>query len=36
MASGNFVSGARRVVVRQDGALILRPELDIATCRKSA
>jgi 3',5'-cyclic AMP phosphodiesterase CpdA len=36
MASGNFTRGARRVVVQQDGALILRPEADPARCRKSA
>jgi 3',5'-cyclic AMP phosphodiesterase CpdA len=36
LASGNFTRGERRAVVQQDGALILRPEPDPATCRKSA
>jgi 3',5'-cyclic AMP phosphodiesterase CpdA len=36
MASGSFTRGPRRVVVEQDGALILRPETDPAACRKSA
>jgi 3',5'-cyclic AMP phosphodiesterase CpdA len=34
--SGSFTRGPRRVVVRQDGALILRPDTDFTTCRKSA
>jgi hypothetical protein len=36
MASGNFARGARRVVVQQNGALVVRPEPDPATCQKSA
>jgi 3',5'-cyclic AMP phosphodiesterase CpdA len=36
MASKTFVPGVRRVVVQQDGALVLRPEPGSATCRKSA
>jgi 3',5'-cyclic AMP phosphodiesterase CpdA len=36
MASETFVPGVRRVVVQQDGALVLRPESGSATCRKSA
>jgi 3',5'-cyclic AMP phosphodiesterase CpdA len=36
MATESFVPAARRVVVQQDGALILRPEPDPATCRQSA
>jgi 3',5'-cyclic AMP phosphodiesterase CpdA len=35
MTSGNFMAGARHVVVQQDDGLILRPEPDPATCRKS-
>ena len=35
-ASESFVQGARRVVAQQEGALVLRPEPDTATCRKSA
>jgi 3',5'-cyclic AMP phosphodiesterase CpdA len=34
--SERFVQGARRVVVQQEGALVLCPEPDAATCRKSA
>ena len=34
--SEGFVPGPRRVVVQQDGALILRPEPANATCRRSA
>jgi 3',5'-cyclic AMP phosphodiesterase CpdA len=36
IASETFVPGVRRVVVQQNGALILRPEPGSATCRKSA
>jgi 3',5'-cyclic AMP phosphodiesterase CpdA len=36
IASETFVPGVRRVVVQQDGALILSPEPGSATCRKSA
>lgn len=36
LMGGSFVPGARRVVVQQDGALVLRPAPDSATCRKSA
>jgi 3',5'-cyclic AMP phosphodiesterase CpdA len=35
-ASESFMQGARRVVVQQEGALVLCPEPDAATCRKSA
>jgi 3',5'-cyclic AMP phosphodiesterase CpdA len=35
-ASGTFARAARRVVAQQNGALILSPENDPATCRKSA
>lgn len=36
LASESFVRSARRVVVQQDGALVLRPEPVFAACRKSA
>jgi 3',5'-cyclic AMP phosphodiesterase CpdA len=36
LASESFIPDARRVVVQQDGALILRPEAAPAKCRKSA
>jgi 3',5'-cyclic AMP phosphodiesterase CpdA len=36
LASGIFVPGVRRVLVQEDGELILRPEPGSATCRKSA
>jgi 3',5'-cyclic AMP phosphodiesterase CpdA len=32
----SFVRGARRAVAQQDGALVLRPGSDSATCRRSA
>jgi 3',5'-cyclic AMP phosphodiesterase CpdA len=35
-ASNSFVPAARRVVVREEGALVLRPAPAAATCRKSA
>ena len=35
-ASGSFARGARRVVAQQNGVLILSPQNDPATCRKSA
>jgi hypothetical protein len=35
-ASGSFARGERRVLTQQNGALILSPENDPATCRKSA
>jgi 3',5'-cyclic AMP phosphodiesterase CpdA len=36
LASASFVRSARREVVQQDSGLVLRPEPDSATCRKSA
>jgi 3',5'-cyclic AMP phosphodiesterase CpdA len=36
MTSQSFMPGPRRVVVRQDDALILRPEVASPTCRRSA
>jgi 3',5'-cyclic AMP phosphodiesterase CpdA len=36
LASERFVQGPRRVVMQQEGALVLCPEPDSATCRKSA
>jgi 3',5'-cyclic AMP phosphodiesterase CpdA len=36
LASGSFTRGGRRVVAEQNGTLILSPEDDPATCRKSA
>ena len=35
-ASQSFIRGARRVVIQQDGALVLRPESVPAACRRSA
>jgi 3',5'-cyclic AMP phosphodiesterase CpdA len=36
MESGSFTRGPRRVVVQQDGALMLRPDTDLTKCRKLA
>ena len=36
LASASFVRSVRREVVKQDDALVLRPESAFATCRKSA